>query len=420
MAYPIGTLTLTGSLGVTSITDTYATHLDYLGFGGLRAVASTTERNAIPTERRTFGMVVTTEDGSGTFILANTAMGGTNNTLSDNGNWKIFIPADTGITDLNGLTATTQTFATGTAGTNFTIDSATSTHTFNLPEASASSTGKLTSTDWAAFDGKQNALSITNLTDVGTDGITITNGTGAVIGASAVTIAQAQSSASQNGYLDRDDWSTFNGKQNALSFTDLTANSAQDGISISNGTGAVIGTTDVAVSQVSASATQNGYLSSSDWTSFTNKGTGSVTSISAGTGLSTGGSPITTSGTIDFSDANVAAWAATPSSANLITAMTDEVGTGKLVFNGNPNFANITLDADTGINFDSTTGGFIGKLNSQKFGFWGATPIVQPTTAITADTFTSGVGTVLTDADTFGGYTLAQIAAILRTVGLAA
>jgi hypothetical protein len=205
------------------------------------------------------------------------------------------------------------------------------------------------------------SLNITNLTDVGTDGITITNGTGAVIGASAVTIAQAQSSAGQNGYLSSTDWSNFNGK-----------------------------------------------------------GTGSVTSISAGTGLSTGANPITTTGTIDFSDSNVGTWAATPSSANLITAMTDEVGTGKLVFNGNPNFTSITLDASTGINFDSTTGGYIGRTTSQKFGFWGATAIVQPTTGIAADTFTSGVGTVLTDADTFGGYTLAQIAAILRTSGLAA
>lgn len=419
MAYPIGTLTLTGSLGVTSITDTYATHLDYLGFGGLRAVASTTERNAIPTERRTFGMVVTTEDGSGTFILANTAMGGTNNTLSDNANWKIFIPADTGITSLNGLTAVTQTFATGTTGSDFNISSVVDVHTFNLPEASAVNTGKLTSTDWSTFNGKQNALDITNLTDVGTDGITITNGTGAVIGANPVTIAQAQSSSSQNGYLSSTDWTAFDGKQARLNFTDLT-DVGTDGITITNGTGAVIGASAVTIAQAQSSASQNGYLSSTDWTTFNGKGTGSVTSISAGTGLSTGGSPITTTGTIDFSDANVAAWAATPSSANLAAAMTDEVGTGSLVFNSNPNFASITMDADTSINFDSTTGGFIGRTTSQKFGFWGKTPIVQPTTSITADTFTTGIGTVLTDADTFGGYTIAQIAAILRTVGLAA
>lgn len=49
-----------------------------------------------------------------------------------------------GITTLNTLTAATQTFATGTSGTDFGISSATSTHTFNLPDASASARGVLT------------------------------------------------------------------------------------------------------------------------------------------------------------------------------------------------------------------------------------------------------------------------------------
>ena len=36
---------------------------------------------------------------------------------------------------LNSLTATTQTFAVGTAGTTFGISSVGSTHTFNIPDA---------------------------------------------------------------------------------------------------------------------------------------------------------------------------------------------------------------------------------------------------------------------------------------------
>lgn len=50
-----------------------------------------------------------------------------------------------------------------------------------------------------------------NLTDVATDGITITGGTGAVVG--SVSIAQQASDATHNGYLSSTDWSTFNGKQ---------------------------------------------------------------------------------------------------------------------------------------------------------------------------------------------------------------
>ena len=64
----------------------------------------------------------------------------------------------TGLTALNGLTTQVQSFATGTSGTDFGISSATSTHTFNLPTASAANRGALSSTDWSTFNGKQDAL----------------------------------------------------------------------------------------------------------------------------------------------------------------------------------------------------------------------------------------------------------------------
>lgn len=58
------------------------------------------------------------------------------------------------ITSLNGLTAATQLYATGTSGTDFNISSSGGTHTFNLPIASATNTGKLSSTDWSTFNDK--------------------------------------------------------------------------------------------------------------------------------------------------------------------------------------------------------------------------------------------------------------------------
>ena len=69
-----------------------------------------------------------------------------------------YADTDTGITSLNGLTALTQTFAVGTSGADFGISSATSTHTFNLPTASAANRGALSSADWTTFNNKQNAL----------------------------------------------------------------------------------------------------------------------------------------------------------------------------------------------------------------------------------------------------------------------
>jgi len=77
-----------------------------------------------------------------------------------------------GLSSLNGLTESTQNFATGTAGTDFAISSAGSTHTFNLPTASASNRGALSSADWSTFNGKQNSI---GLTTVGTNLATLPN-----------------------------------------------------------------------------------------------------------------------------------------------------------------------------------------------------------------------------------------------------
>lgn len=68
---------------------------------------------------------------------------------------------------------------------------------------------------------------------------------------------------------------------------------------------------------------------------------GTVTSVATGTGLT--GGPITTSGTVSFSNSSVGTWAATPSSANLASAMTDETGSGLLVFNTAPTLNNPTI-----------------------------------------------------------------------------
>jgi len=96
----------------------------------------------------------------------------------------------------------------------------------------------------------------------------------------------------------------------------------------------------------------NGKVLSTDgtntsWTAV--GGTGTVTSVGTGTGLS--GGPITGAGTINFSNANVATFAATPTSANLAAAVTDETGSGSLVFGTNPTLANPNIDV---VDFDTS------------------------------------------------------------------
>ncbi len=99
----------------------------------------------------------------------------------------------------------------------------------SLALSSGSTTGALSSTDWNTFNNKQNALTLGNLTAVGTDGIAVTGGTGAVVG-SGTSIAQQASSATLNGYLSSTDWSTFNAKQPAGSYiTALTGDVSASG-----------------------------------------------------------------------------------------------------------------------------------------------------------------------------------------------
>jgi hypothetical protein len=76
----------------------------------------------------------------------------------DNHLSQIITTFSTGLTALNGLTAQVQNLAVGTSGTNFAISSVGSTHTFNLPTASATNRGALSSADWSTFNGKQNTL----------------------------------------------------------------------------------------------------------------------------------------------------------------------------------------------------------------------------------------------------------------------
>ncbi len=68
------------------------------------------------------------------------------------------IIAGTGMTALNGLSADIQTISTGTTGTDFNVVSSGTDHQFNLPTASATTRGALSTTDWSAFNGKQAAL----------------------------------------------------------------------------------------------------------------------------------------------------------------------------------------------------------------------------------------------------------------------
>lgn len=80
----------------------------------------------------------------------------------------------------------------------------------------------------------------------------------------------------------------------------------------------------------------------------------------------------------------------------------------------------ITISDGKNINFSSTTGTKIGGTTSDKLAFWNKTPIVQPTTSVTAAAFVANTSGTLNDSATYGGYTIGQIAAALKNIGLLA
>jgi hypothetical protein len=97
------------------------------------------------------------------------------------------IMAGTGMTALNGLTGAVQTLATGTTGTDFGISSSGTTHTFNLPTASATNRGLLSTSDWTTFNNKFNSPSGTTLQYVRGDGSLATFPTIPTVTPSALT-----------------------------------------------------------------------------------------------------------------------------------------------------------------------------------------------------------------------------------------
>lgn len=74
----------------------------------------------------------------------------------------------------------------------------------------------LTGTSYNGTGAVSIGLNTGNLTDAGTDGITVTNGAGSVVG-TGTSLSQHVADGTHNGYLAQGDFSTFNGKQNALS-----------------------------------------------------------------------------------------------------------------------------------------------------------------------------------------------------------
>jgi hypothetical protein len=89
---------------------------------------------------------------------------------------------------------------------------------FTISQANTTTNGFLSSTDWNTFNSKQNALTLGNVSEVSSNVLMFPDGgTGKTIGNLSIQVIQA--GASTNGYLSSTDWSTFNSKQSAITLT---------------------------------------------------------------------------------------------------------------------------------------------------------------------------------------------------------
>jgi hypothetical protein len=107
---------------------------------------------------------------------------------------------------------------------------------------------------------------------------------------------------------------------------------------------------------------------------------------------------------------NVATFLATPSSANLISAVTDETGSGALVFATSPTLVTPVLGVATGTSFNSITG-----LSSTNPAALGAVAVGVGTTTARADHVhpTTGLGLTASGLNQFASTTSSQLAGVI-------
>jgi len=212
----------------------------------------------------------------------------------------------------SGTVTNVSALTLGTSGTDLTSSVVNSTTTpvitLNVPSASATNRGVLTSSDWSTFNSK------TDNTGTVTQIVASSPLTGGTITSSG-TIGIPQATTSASGYLTSTDWNTFNNKSDTSGTVTNVSGTAPITVANSN--------TTPAISIAQASTSVNGFLSATNWNTFNNK----QDALVSGTNIKT-------------------------INGNSI------LGSGNLVVSGSANNNTITLTAGTGL-----TGGGSFTLN---------------------------------------------------------
>ncbi len=335
-----------------------------------------------------------------------------------------------GITSLNGLTGAVQTF---TNDTNVTIVSGGTAHVVTW--AGTLADGRIASA--ATWNAKESALTFsTGLTRV-VDTITIDSTVVTLTGAQALTnktyngntwTAGSNTLTLAGNFITTGAFNTTFAQQATATITLPSATSTllANNLGITGGSTWISGTAvgDKAIIQATSNAT---HTAAKDLITLRkNSAAAAATSVlmtigdgqglnndevSIYTGVNTG-----TSGYLLRAGATFAYFNAS-SSLRLQISAADiiQLSSSTATF-----IQGLTISDAKNIVFNTTTGTKIGTGTTQKLAFWNKTPIVQPTTAITAAAFVANTSGTVNDTATFGGYTIGQIAAALINTGILA
>jgi len=223
-------------------------------------------------------ITATTFSGSGASLTSIPNSALVNSAITINGN----------STALGGsVSVGTVTSVAATAGTGISVSGSpiTGSGTLTVTNTAPDQTVVLTAGTGISTSGTYPNFTITNTAPSSGGTVTSVTGTSPVVssGGNTPAISMPAATTSVSGYLTSTDWTTFNNKGNGT-VTSVT------------GTAPVVssGGATPAISMAAATGSVNGYLTSTDWTTFNGKGNGTVTSV-GGTGTVNG---ITLTGTV--------------------------------------------------------------------------------------------------------------------------